>query len=337
MCSSSVGQHSAHAPDSKSYVQSGQQHPVEPEVCIAQGGAGSSSDIKQAGSKRRPYLLGPAFNAVQAFPPPDLARVIETTAFYVARSGEEFKRRVVAKSNADNTPHMCDFMEEGHTYYEFYIACRDLQLTSIAQETVDLTTTGSSGSTGSGPKSRAADLASVESVNQGGKGSNVPKSGASVNSQTSPKHPGVAKIARVVFKDGDAPAKHPAAPALPHPPKVKARGSVSTQEAVQVVKRRRMSIGFVAPVPDITTRPKSCAKPPQRAPITLASNAKATSAQTPAKLPDSAMPPPPVPDRRLPLRRIKAAASATLRAEVPKAKVADATVPDPADTTEPAE
>eukprot|EP00971_Amphidinium_carterae_P302039 6000510-Amphidinium_carterae.1 len=122
-------------------------------ACFVQGGAGSSTDNTQTSKRSRPYLFGPAFSAVQAFPPPDLSRVIETTAHYVARSGEEFKRRVVAKSKADNTPHMCDFMEEGHTYYEFYVACRELELTNIARETVDLTT-GSSGAASEAARSR---------------------------------------------------------------------------------------------------------------------------------------------------------------------------------------
>eukprot|EP00971_Amphidinium_carterae_P221331 4393973-Amphidinium_carterae.2 len=46
------------------------------------------------------------------------------------------------------------------------------------------------------------------------------------------------------------------------------------------------------------------------------------------------MPPPPVPDRRLPLRRIKAADKANATAEVPKAKAADNTLPIPDDDTD---
>eukprot|EP00971_Amphidinium_carterae_P241816 4801587-Amphidinium_carterae.1 len=69
---------------------------------MVEGGAGGNAAVQHTPPPRRgqkrPFPLAPVFNSVQAFPPPDLSRVIDTTAYYVAHAGEEFQRRVAQKS-----------------------------------------------------------------------------------------------------------------------------------------------------------------------------------------------------------------------------------------------
>eukprot|EP00971_Amphidinium_carterae_P142680 2826344-Amphidinium_carterae.1 len=188
---------------------------TDDKIAYRCGGAKGTMAQPATAERQRPYPFSAEFRHVLAHPPDKTARFIETTAYYIAATGDDFRKRVLDKAKTDGKLEDYDFLTAGSTYYEYYEACLKSYTAQKERRTVDLTTNVGNN----------ADASSTARSSSDG----IP---LSTCASVSPKH------AEKKDTHNQKPLpKHLASTTSPF----------STQDAVQAVTRRRNAPGYDGP------------------------------------------------------------------------------------------